>query len=164
MNVYYKTAWLSPLGEITLTCDEKALIHLSLPGQKPFPNPCAGENHPILEQAKDWLRRYFAGEAPAPGELPLKPMGTPFRELIWQLLLRIPYGQTASYGALAKQAAEILEKPRMSAQAVGQAVGANPIPIIIPCHRVLGSDGSLTGYAGGVRYKTALLELESPEP
>lgn len=162
--MYFRTIYPSALGPITLVCDREALIHLSLPGQKPFPETCRDEGHPILEQAKAWLERYFAGEVPSPGELSLKPRGTPFREQIWRLLLEIPYGQTISYGELARKAAAILGKPRMSAQAVGGAVGANPIAIIIPCHRVLGADGSLTGYAGGVHYKQALLELESPEP
>ena len=162
--MFYETVYPSPLGEITLVCDEENLLRLSLPGQGRFAHPAERRDHPILTQTKDWLDRYFAGEAPSPGALPLKPTGTPFRELVWKLLLQIPYGQTVSYGELAKKAAEILDKPRMSAQAVGQAVGANPIPVIIPCHRVVGSDGSLTGYAGGVHYKIALLKLESPEP
>ena len=162
--MYYKAAYPSPLGEITLVCDEENLLRLSLPGQGGFPHCAEGVDHPILERTKDWLRRYFAGEAPDPSELPLKPMGTPFRELVWKLLLEIPYGQTASYGEIAQKTARILGKTRMSAQAVGQALGANPIPVIIPCHRVVGSDGSLTGYAGGIHYKLALLELEAPEP
>ena len=163
IRMYLRSVWLSPLGEITLVCDGEALVHLSLPGQKPFEKPCRDGEAPLLDRTKDWLSRYFAGEAPEPGELPLQPEGTAFRKLIWKLLLQIPYGQTVSYGALAKQAAQALGRPRMSAQAVGQAVGANPIAVIIPCHRCVGSDGSLTGYAGGVHYKKALLELESPE-
>ena len=162
--MYYEAVYPSALGEITLVCDDEALRHLSLPGQGRFAQYAERRDHPILAQTRDWLRRYFAGEAPEPRELPLKPRGTPFRELVWELLLQIPYGQTLSYGALAKKAADILGKPKMSAQAVGQAVGANPIPIIIPCHRVVGKDGSLTGYAGGVHYKKYLLELEAPEP
>lgn len=162
--MYIGTVWPSPLGEITLVCDGEKLVHLSLPGQRPFGKPCREGAHPILDRTKDWLARYFAGAAPDPGELPLRPEGTPFRQLIWKLLLQIPYGQTVSYGSLAKQAAFLLGKPRMSAQAVGGAVGANPISIVIPCHRVVGADGSLTGYDGGVHYKIALLELESPEP
>lgn len=162
--MFYQSAYFSPLGEITLVCDEENLLHLFLPGQGEFRYPAAWEEHPVLVQAKGWLHRYFAGEAPPPGELPLKPEGTPFREAVWRLLLEIPCGTTVSYGELAKRTAEILGKPRMSAQAVGQAVGANPIPVIIPCHRVVGADGGLTGYAGGIHYKKYLLELETPEP
>lgn len=162
--MYYRSSWKSPLGEITLVCDGEALVHLSLPGQEGFGGDAVAGEHPILERTEDWLRRYFAGMAPEPAELPLKPEGTAFRKCIWELLLRIPYGRTVTYGALAKEAARLLGKPRMSAQAVGGAVGANPIAIVIPCHRVMGADGSLTGYAGGVHYKKALLELESPEP
>ena len=117
---------------------------------------------PILEQTKNWLDRYFAGQAPSPDELPLRPEGTPIRRLVWKLLLEIPYGETVTYGDLAKKAACRLGKAAMSAQAVGQAVGRNPIAIIIPCHRCMGSDGSLTGYAGGVHYKQFLLALEAP--
>ena len=160
--MFYRTVYPSPLGEITLVCDDDALVHLSLPGQGEFSHNAAEMPHPILTQTKDWLGRYFAADAPSPAELPLRPAGTDFRQLIWKLLLEIPYGQTVSYGSLAKKAAAILGKPRMSAQAVGGAVGANPIAIVIPCHRVVGADGSLTGYAGGVHYKKALLELEAP--
>ena len=160
--MFYKAVYCCELGEITLVCDEENLRLLSLPGQQVWPHPAEAGDHPILDRTQDWLRRYFAGQAPDPEELPLKPTGTPFRELIWRLLLEIPCGSTVSYGELAQKAAEILGKPKMSAQAVGQAVGANPIPIIIPCHRVVGKDGSLTGYAGGVHYKKYLLELEAP--
>lgn len=160
--MFYKTTYPSPLGEITLVCDETALLHLSLPGQMPFPHPARDGDHPILEKVRDWFCRYFAGKAPSPEELPLRPEGTAFRKLIWKLLLEIPYGKTATYGELAKKAAHALGKTQMSAQAVGQAVGANPIAIIIPCHRCVGSDGSLTGYAGGIHYKSALLQLEAP--
>ena len=162
--MFYKAIYPSPLGEITLVCDEEALLFLSLPGQKGFAHAAESGAHPILTQAKNWLEDYFAGRAPSPAALPLRPEGTAFRRLVWGLLLKIPYGKTVSYGDLAKRAAEILGKSRMSAQAVGQAVGANPIAIIIPCHRVVGSNGSLTGYAGGIHYKKALLELEAPEP
>ena len=163
--MYIRTTWLSPLGEITLVCDGEALNRLCLPGQEIPEGSVRDGDHPILEQTKDWLSRYFRGEAPDPGALPLRPEGTDFRKLIWKLLLRIPYCETISYGDLAKEAARILGKPRMSAQAVGQALRYNPIPILIPCHRVLGADGSLTGYAGalegGISIKRALLELEN---
>lgn len=162
--MFYQTVYPSPLGEITLVCDEGALVSLSLPGQKGFAHAAECGEHPILTQAKTWLDAYFAGNAPSPAALPLRPEGTEFRKLIWGLLLEIPYGKTVTYGTLAKRAAEILGKPRMSAQAVGQAVGANPIAVIIPCHRVVGADGKLTGYDGGIHYKKALLQLEAPEP
>ena len=162
--MYWKTTYPSPLGEITLVCDEAALLHLSLPGQRSFPHAAENGEHPILTRTKGWLDAYFAGAAPSPAVLPLCPAGTEFRRLIWGLLLEIPYGKTVSYGELAKKASEILGKPRMSAQAVGQAVGANPIAVIVPCHRVVGADGSLTGYAGGLHYKRSLLQLEAPEP
>ena len=162
--MYWKTTYPSALGEITLVCDEGALVSLSLPGQKGFTQECAAGEHPILVQTKAWLDAYFAGNAPSPAALPLRPEGTEFRRLIWELLLEIPYGKTVTYGALAKKAAEALGKPRMSAQAVGQAVGANPIAIVVPCHRVVGADGSLTRYAGGIHYKRSLLQLEAPEP
>ncbi len=161
--MFYQTVYPSPLGEITLVCDEGALVSLSLPGQRGFPRAVLAGEHPILAQATQWLDAYFAGNAPSPAALPLRPEGTEFRRLIWGLLLEIPYGKTVSYGALAKKAAEILGKPRLSAQAVGQAVGANPIAIVVPCHRVVGADGSLTGYAGGIHYKRSLLQLEAPE-
>lgn len=154
----YTTRCSSPLGPIGLACSETHLVGLWLEGQTPIEG-VPGE-HPILTETVRWLDRYFAGEGPEASELPLKPSGTPFRELIWQLLLEIPWGETTTYGALAKGAASILGREKMSAQAVGGAVGANPISIIIPCHRVVGSDGSLTGYAGGVHYKQWLLEHE----
>lgn len=162
MELYSGTRIPTPLGEITLVCDEEALVHQSLPGQSAFSAPFSAQRHPIPDRANAWLERYFAGEAPDLRDLPLRPAGTPFRQRIWKLLLEIPYGQTTTYGALAKQAAQLLGKPRMSPQAVGGAVGANPIAVIIPCHRCVGADGSLTGYAGGVHDKAALLELEAP--
>lgn len=107
---------------------------------------------------KRWLDIYFSGHEPdfTP---PLHPVGSPFRQAVWQLLLEIPYGQTTTYGALAKR----LNAGRMSAQAVGGAVGHNPISIIVPCHRVVGANGSLTGYAGGLERKIKLLEIEKKD-
>ena len=161
--MYYSAQVPSPLGMITLVCSENALVALRLPGQALFDReatPLSPEAHPVLAQTHRWLRRYFAGEAVPPVEIPLDPQGTPFQKTVWRLLSEIPYGQTATYGDLAGKAAVILGKPRMSAQAVGQAVGANPIAIIIPCHRCLGAGGRLTGYAGGLHLKRWLLELE----
>ena len=114
---------------------------------------------PILTDAKKWLDIYFSGEEPkfTPS---LHPTGSAFRQAVWQILLQIPYGQTITYGEIARQMSEMQNTPHMSAQAVGGAVGHNEISIIIPCHRVVGTNGSLTGYAGGIDKKIALLNLE----
>ena len=162
--VYHKTV-LSPLGAITLASDGRAILGLWLEGQKYFLHSVRNETSeeaelPVFDAAEEWLRRYFAGGRPDPRELPLAPRGSEFRQLIWQLLLEIPCGQVTTYGELAKQAAARMGKASMSAQAVGGAVGHNPISIIIPCHRVVGADGSLTGYAGGLWRKEQLLRLE----
>ena len=119
--------------------------------------------NPPYFPARDWLARYFAGEKPMPSELPLCPIGGEFRQRVWRLLCQIPYGETTTYGALARALAAQMGKPSMSSQAVGGAVGHNPISIIIPCHRVVGSGGSLTGYAGGIAAKLRLLEHEGVE-
>ena len=108
---------------------------------------------------RHWLDRYFAAERPDTRELPLAPAGTEFRRAVWALLLDIPYGSVTTYGRLAEEY-ERVSGHKTSPRAVGSAVGHNPISIIIPCHRVVGADGSLTGYAGGVENKRLLLELE----
>lgn len=154
----------SPIGEILLAEADGNLIGLWFIGQKYFPETfseetCRGET-PLLRQVRDWLDRYFAGAQPEISELPLAPRGSEFRQAVWQLLTEIPYGETVTYGQIAAKLAARMEKTAMSAQAVGGAVGHNPISVIIPCHRVLGADGSLTGYAGGVERKTFLLTLE----
>ena len=153
----------SPLGGILLAADETGLRGLWFDGAKYFGRGLPAErvegDNPALSEARRWLDIYFAGEAPdfLP---PLHPVGSEFRQAVWQLLLRIPYGKTITYGELAARMAEKMGLPRMSAQAVGGAVGHNPISILIPCHRVVGTDGSLTGYAGGIDKKRRLLELE----
>lgn len=145
----------SPLGLLTLTCREEGLT-----GIRMNCGACGGSlPHPILTRTAQWLDGYFAG-APEAVSIPLAPQGTPFQHLIWELLLTIPYGESRTYGSLARQAAGALGRPRMSAQAVGGAVGRNPISILIPCHRVLGSGGQLTGYAGGLEKKQWLLRHE----
>ena len=158
----FQTSYSSPIGQITLAGDGENLTGLWFVGQKYYP---AGQmprddSLPVFAQTRPWLDAYFTGERPDMTALPLAPAGSDFRQMIWQLLREIPYGQTTTYGALAREAAKRLGLASMSAQAVGGAVGHNPISIIIPCHRVLGSDGSLTGYAGGVDKKQWLLAHE----
>ena len=157
--------YASPLGNIILASDGLALTGLWFEGQKYFGSTLSGESEekdlPVFGQTVQWLDLYFQGKQPdfSP-DLSLR--GTAFRKLIWEFLLSVPYGQTVTYGELASAAAQRLGCSHMSAQAVGGAVGHNPVSIIVPCHRVLGADGSLTGYAGGTERKKALLELESP--
>ena len=115
---------------------------------------------PVFIKVKKWLERYFNGENPSIKELPLAPQGNDFRQRVWDILCKIPYGETVTYGDIAKEIANSLGRKSMSAQAVGGAVGHNPISILIPCHRVIGVNGSLTGYAGGIERKKALLKLE----
>ena len=159
----YTLHYDSPLGGILLAADEIGLTGLWFDGEKYFadgldPEHTAQETL-ILREAKRWLDVYFSRQEPnfTP---PLHPICSPCRQEVWELLLQIPYGQTTTYGALAKQLAEKHGLPRMSAQAVGGAVGHNEISIIIPCHRVVGTNGSLTGYAGGIDKKVKLLTLE----
>lgn len=153
----------SPLGAILLAADETGLTGLWFDGQKFFARDLPAErveqNTPALSEVKRWLDIYFTGKEPdfMP---PLHPIGSAFRRSVWDILLRIPYGQTTTYGEIARQLAEKQGRPRIAAQAVGGAVGHNKISIIIPCHRVVGTNGSLTGYAGGIDKKVKLLEWE----
>lgn len=159
----YTSKYTSPLGGILLAADEVGLRGLWFDGQKYFardlPDERTERETPVLSEAKRWLDLYFGGQEPdfLP---PLHPVGTPFRQAVWEILLRIPYGKTVTYGEISKQLAEKMGLERMSAQAVGGAVGHNEISIIIPCHRVVGTGGNLTGYAGGIDRKIKLLELE----
>ena len=153
----------SPLGGITLASDGESLTGLWFDGQKYFGTTLAKaheeKNLPVFDRARQWLDIYFGGTAPdfIP---PLNMKGSPFRQAVWEILLTIPFGRTMTYGAIAAELAKQRGLPRMSAQAVGGAVGHNPISLIIPCHRVIGSNGSLTGYAGGIDKKIRLLTLE----
>ena len=163
--MFYCTNVSSPVGDLTLASDDTHLVGLWLNGQKYYMHsipeiPVSKEDGKIFGMAKEWLARYFAGEKPLPQELPLSPIGSEFRKAVWKELMSIPYGETTTYGALAKKIAGRFGKVSMSAQAVGGAVAHNPISIIIPCHRVLGTNGSLTGYAGGIDKKIQLLNLE----
>ena len=157
--MYYFTTYPSPVGLITLACDGNSLAGLWLEGQKyhgqPLPGAMAEKaDLPIFNAAKQWLDKYFAGGRPDIPALPLAPIGSAFRQSVWEILCGIPYGQVITYGEIAKRLAV------KSGQAVGGAVGRNPISIVIPCHRVVGANGSLTGYAGGMQTKIRLLELE----
>ncbi len=163
--MYYKTRYDSPVGPLYIVTDEESLVGLWMEDQKYFQATVKKEELYIEEtkvarQTADWLDRYFANQKPEVKELPLNPLGTEFRQQVWEILCRIPYGGTTTYGEIAKEIAAKRGKKRMSAQAVGGAVGHNPIGIIIPCHRVIGKDGSLTGYAGGLDKKMWLLDHE----
>ena len=154
----------SPVGDILLAERDGGLIGLWIEGQKYYFGPVKDEimekETPILTRTKAWLDRYFAGEKPEIAELTLTPIGGEFRQRVWKILCEIPYGETTTYGEIAKEMAAALGKENMSAQAVGGAVGHNQISIIIPCHRVVGTNGSLTGYAGGIVKKVQLLTHE----
>jgi len=163
--MYYSTTYSSPIGTITLACCDDNLVGLWTEGQKyhgdTIPEAMIENNDiPILGTAKKWLDRYFAGEKPDIAELPLAPIGGEFRQSVWKILCEISYGKVITYGDIAKKMAVEMGRKSMSSQAVGGAVGHNPISIIIPCHRVVGSNGSLTGFSGGVQMKVKLLELE----
>lgn len=153
----------SPLGKITLASDGESLTGLWFDGQKfnlrGLSEEAKIEDLPIFETAKKWLDVYFGGKEPN-FRVPIVFNDTDFRVAVWKLLTDIPYGETVTYKSLAEKIAKQMGKKSMSAQAVGGAVGHNPISIIVPCHRVVGSDGSLTGYAGGMNKKLKLLRLE----
>lgn len=159
----YTCHYQSPLGNILLAADETGLTGLWFEGQKYFANTLPKERilreTPVLTETKKWLDVYFSGKEPE-FTPPLHLIGSAFRRAVWKILLEIPYGQTITYGEIARRMGEERSASRMSAQAVGGAVGHNEISIIIPCHRVVGTNGSLTGYAGGIDKKISLLALE----
>lgn len=159
----YISHYDSPIGKILLASDSEAITGLWFAGQKHYArglkSGCTEKPLPVFRQAKNWLDIYFSGENP--GFIPpIKAEGTPFQKSVWKILLGIPYGKTISYGEIAKTIAEQKGIAKMSAQAAGTAVGLNHISIIIPCHRAIRTDGSLSGYAGGTDRKIWLLERE----
>lgn len=161
----YSTTYSSPVGEITLAASESALKGAWIAGQK-YHGGTIGKtltpkgDLPLFAQVSEWLDEYFAGQNPAISRIPLAAEGSEFRKAVWEILCEIPYGALTTYGEIAKQMAARTGRASMSAQAVGGAVGHNPISIIVPCHRVVGAQGSLTGYAGGIGVKVQLLEHE----
>lgn len=161
----YTATYPSPLGAITLASDGTALTGLWFQGQQHYalglhPQACEASLD-VFDATCRWLDDYFRGQQPA-FTPPLRLTGTPFRQAVLRALLTIPYGHTATYAQISQRVAQALCRTRMSAQATGGAIAHNPISIIIPCHRVIGADGSLTGYAGGLPRKRALLSLEHP--
>ena len=153
----------TPLGEVRLRSDGKSLTGLWFVGQvndaKEHSDIEIKDDLPIFGQVETWLESYFSGKQTSI-TFPLQPKGTLFQERVWKILQEIPYGETMTYGEIAQRIAKEKGVATYSAQAVGQAVGKNPISILIPCHRVLGKNGALTGYAGGVYRKEQLLQLE----
>ncbi|EER68134.1 methylated-DNA--[protein]-cysteine S-methyltransferase [Gemella haemolysans] len=162
--MYYCT-YKSKIGLLYLISDGESLIGCYLEGQKYFPNNIdnyyLNEELSILAKSKDWLEKYFNGENPSIDEIPLNYIGTEFRKKVWEVLKDISYGELVTYKHIAEKIAKAKGLETMSAQAVGGAVGHNPLLIFIPCHRVIGVDGSLTGYAAGLENKRFLLNLES---
>ena len=156
MTLY--TEMTSPLGTLLLTAEHGALTGVHFPGQKhdrpPQPGWQRADDEPVLAAARMQLGEYFEGER-STFDLPLAPQGTPFQRAVWRALLAVPFGATSTYGAVA----EAIGRPT-AVRAVGAAIGANPIGIVVPCHRIVGRDGSLTGYAGGLDRKAKLLALE----
>ena len=158
--MYYSTNYESPLGEMLIVSDGETICGVWFYGQKHFKSTVVGktihdDGLSIFKKAKQWFEDYFNGKNPQIN-FQLKPEGSKFRQKVWKILSEIPYGETLTYGEIASQIS-----PNMSAQAVGGAVGRNPISILIPCHRVLGSDRKLTGYAAGLDKKIELLKIEN---
>ena len=179
LKIVYTSQFNSPLGTITVACDDEAIIGLWFNGQRHFGNilpsktveigenefrtlTVGGKARALLEEARRWMDVYFSGQEPdfLP---PLRYDSTPFRKAVCDIMLTIPYGKTMTYGEIADMIAAERGIEKMSAQAVGGAVGHNPISLMIPCHRVVGTNGSLTGYGGGIARKVKLLELENAD-
>lgn len=152
----YTTTLHSPLGLVRLFADERALVRIDLDAGAPPPGALERDELPVLTEGRRQLAEYFAGERRA-FELPLAPSGTAFQQKVWAALVEIPFGETTSYGALARR----LGLPAGASRAVGAANGQNPIAVVVPCHRVIGANGALTGYAGGLEKKRWLLAHEA---
>jgi len=159
----YINHYQSDIGGITLASDGQNITGLWLDGQKYFPymllEKALPEDLPVFETAKKWLDIYFSGVEPD-FQIPIHLEGTDFQMCVWEMLCTIPYGETTTYGAIAKQIAHDRGISKMSSQAVGNAIGRNPVSVIVPCHRVIGAKGNLTGYAGGIERKAELLKIE----
>ena len=160
----FKSYYNSNLGKIIIVADNRYIYGLYFDNQKYLPENLEkleiNNNSPIIKQVKLWLEEYFNGKKPNLENLPIKLIGSEFKMLVWSVLKTIPYGKTITYGEIAKTLAKKTNKEKISARAVGNAVGHNPLSIIIPCHRVIGTNGKITGYAGGIDKKIALLKLE----
>ena len=165
----YAKEYMSPLGQLIMTGNGDDLTGLWFAEQKNVLESFGdqlkdNDSHlPVFETVKQWLDAYFAGDKPEFENLPLAPLGTEFRQKVWSIMCKIPYGEVTTYGAIAKEVAVSLNKAQMSSQAVGGAVGHNPISIILPCHRVVGAQGNLTGYAAGLDKKVWLLKHEGAD-
>lgn len=161
----YTSTYKSPIGNLLIASKDNKLVGLWIERQKYYLSNFKEEiaknsNLEILVKTKQWLDRYFNGEKPDINELEINLIGSEFRKSVWEILKNIPYGEVITYNDIAKKLAKQKGIEKMSAQAVGGAVGHNPISIIIPCHRVVGTNGNLTGYAGGIKNKVELLKLE----
>ena len=164
-NMKYKTFYQSELGPILLESDGSSLTVLAIKGQKHYQDKddekiMEKDDLEIFKKTKLWLDKYFQKEKMEKMDIPITYGGSLFQQLVWQELLKIPYGQVVTYKEIAQKVAQKMHKEKMSAQAVGGAVGSNPISILIPCHRVVGAKNNLTGYGGGIKKKKKLLEIE----
>lgn len=161
----YTSYYNSPVGKLLLASKNNKLIGVWIENQKYYLSNLKEkmqkkDDEEILIKAKNWLDRYFESKNPHISELDIEPIGTEFSKMVWTILCTIPYGKVITYGEIAKKISKAMNKEKMSAQAVGNAVAHNPISIIIPCHRVIGANGNLTGYAGGLDIKMRLLKHE----
>lgn len=161
----YSCYYESVFGPLLLVCEEDALTGIWFDKKASFDpstitEATLKEDHPILVAAKKWLDAYFQEKKDLPRSFPIKPKGTPFQQLVWEQLKEIPFGAVTTYGDIAKKIAKQLGKQTMSSQAIGQALTKNPLPILLPCHRVIAANHALTGYGGGIEKKAWLLEHE----